>query len=368
MTILTENFTTADADTLGPTQTWVEDVGDIDIVSNRARLITDPAVARATATLATDDHYVTAKLSATQGVNPDESSAQAGVIARKAASATQTYYLCDIDWSSDVVRLFRCVTGTFTSLATNVATNFVGTTQYQVLLTVNNSALKTYVDGVAKHSTTDSNITGNLQCGIRGDISGGAPTVEWDDWEAGDVLVAGAGAAAGTSTAEAVGEDVGGGATTEEGDGLAAGTSTATAVGRSTAKAAGSAAGTSTAAAVGKSTAKAVGSAAGSSAATAIARAFALAGGMAAGTSTAAAISQAIATAIGLASGTSTAEAVGENAGVGLTDGDDVQVIQAGGIECSVFHDTGTAIRVVPASVTQISVVQAGGTPIKVAI
>jgi hypothetical protein len=40
MVALTESFNKADADTLGPDQTWVEDTGDIDVVSNKARLVT----------------------------------------------------------------------------------------------------------------------------------------------------------------------------------------------------------------------------------------------------------------------------------------------------------------------------------------
>lgn len=193
---LQESFTTGDSGTLGGDQTWVVDAGDVDIVSNRARHIGGAAsVARVNSNLGSDDHYVQAKVSTNDASDAQQA---AGVITRKVASSTLTFYMADVHWlggSSNVLRLFRCSSGGFTSLATSSALGAIGdTTQYLLRLEVDGSLLDTLFDGVAKHvDVTDSNITGNLQCGIRGDANATGSYVEWDDWEAGDIVVGGGG-------------------------------------------------------------------------------------------------------------------------------------------------------------------------------
>ena len=184
-TTLTENFNTADSATLGPTQTWAEDEGNINIVGNRAQLVTQPATARATANLATDDHYSQVKINSSL-----TNAGTQGVMCRKAASSTITHYLTDITYAStDQQRLFRCVTGTFTALATAVNVTANATTQYLIRIEADGSLIDASLDGVAKFTdVTDTNITGNLQAGIRAG-NPGAATVQWDDWEAGDLAV-----------------------------------------------------------------------------------------------------------------------------------------------------------------------------------
>jgi hypothetical protein len=185
MTTLTESFNKADADTLGPDQTWVEDSGDTDVVSNKAEAITAIAsafvLARISSSLATDNHFAQAKVESTAATE------SAGIIARKIASATHTFYLFDAEFGSNVVRLYRCVTniGDFTSLGADVATTLGTNTQYTLKLECSGSAISTSIDGVAKHSVTDSNITGNLQVGIRCSSSG----KKWDDFIGEDIVL-----------------------------------------------------------------------------------------------------------------------------------------------------------------------------------
>jgi hypothetical protein len=182
MTVLTESFNKADADTLGPDQTWVEDLGDIDVVSSRAQHTTGTTFARVTTSLATDDHYVQATVRAnTDGdCNP-------GVAARKEASATLTFYMVDAKFSDNLTRLFRAVNNSFTSIGSDIGTTFASNTDYLLRLEVNGDNVKTFVDGTPKHDLTDTTISGNLQCGIRGDTTGGI-AIMWDNWEAGDIV------------------------------------------------------------------------------------------------------------------------------------------------------------------------------------
>jgi hypothetical protein len=181
MTTLTESFNTADSDTLGPDQTWVEESGDADVVSNKAVGTAHVVLARVSTNLASDNHYVQAIINNPTGVNVTY-----GVIARKVGSATQTYYLFDTSWLGQTVRLYRCVAGAFTAVAAEVATTLSSATDYLMKFQCIGSNMLTSVDGAAKHTALDANIVGNLQGGIRGDGVGGVGTT-WDTWEAADI-------------------------------------------------------------------------------------------------------------------------------------------------------------------------------------
>lgn len=185
--VITEGWTCADADLLNCSLTWTELQADLDLISNRAVTVTtDASSARADTDLATANHYAQAKVNLTV----DEGSG-GGVIARKDSTATMTFYMSDIVWSNDTSRLFKSIAGTFTAIGTPVATTLVVPTQYLVRLEVNGSTLTTKVDGVTKQTETDTAIAGNLRCGIRGQsAAGGTGRVEWDDFEAGDLVTA----------------------------------------------------------------------------------------------------------------------------------------------------------------------------------
>jgi len=125
------------------------------------------------------------------------------------------------------------------------------------------------------------------------------------------VIETSAGAAAGTSTAAAVGQSL------DTGTGSAAGSSTAAATGQALATGTGTSAGTSTAAATSGGVTSGTGTAAGSSTAAAVGAALGVATGSAAGTSTAAAVGGSRATGTGSASGSSGAAAVGAELATG---------------------------------------------------
>jgi hypothetical protein len=184
VTTLTETFDTADSDTLGPVNTWVEDVGDIDIVSNKARLITaGAAVARISTNLSSDNHYSQAVLR----WDLVSGHASHGIIVRKAGSATQTYYMADIASSSDVARLFRCVAAAFTSLSADVGFVVSAATDYVLQLRCVGSNISALVDTVQKFSVTDTNIVGNLQVGLRSDREATGFNLDWNNFEAADI-------------------------------------------------------------------------------------------------------------------------------------------------------------------------------------
>lgn len=186
-TLLTESFNKADADTLGPDLSWTELQGDIDVVSNEARSTTlgGIALARADSDLATDDHYVQASItnSATQAGD-----ALAGVVARKNSSATLTMYQLGGNWASDFVRLQKIVGGTTTTLGSDYAVTLNSATYYLFYLSCNGSALVGKIDGTQTHSLTDTAITANLRCGIRG-VKATSGYHAWDSFEAGDIAV-----------------------------------------------------------------------------------------------------------------------------------------------------------------------------------
>ena len=185
---ITESFNTADSDTLGPDLSWTELVGDIDIVSNRAHTITigSQCVARAEGDLATANHYAQASVN----VSEELGTGSVGIITRKDSTATLTYYLQDVSYQADLVRLYKCVGGTFTQLVADVGMTLTAGSSVMVKGTVNGSSLNILIDGVSKNTATDTAIPGNLRTGIRGN-KGTSGYVNWDSFEAGDLVVPG---------------------------------------------------------------------------------------------------------------------------------------------------------------------------------
>jgi hypothetical protein len=165
MATQSETFDTANSDTLGPVLSWTEESGDIDIVSNRARVIDigdNHARARAPA-LDTANHYAQAVVRS----NAATGQCAMGVMLRKnSATGTKTYYLIDLDFDGDECRFWKCETGSFTPLGTFASTAAVADTDYTVYGSINGSAIEAKVDGVSKFTTSDSAITGNLHAGI----------------------------------------------------------------------------------------------------------------------------------------------------------------------------------------------------------
>lgn len=185
-TVITENFNTADSSTLGPNLTWTELEGDMEVFSNQCRyasaLTTGHITSRADVDLVSSHQYSQiVQANALNGHN----SAQ-GCHARKDSSATMTYYHWQqSDETSDRRRSWRRVTGTFT-LLTN--TNGSGAVNNVVRGEIEGSTYRLFINGVQQHTGTDTNITGNLRCGIGMHSDNAANTRPLiDNFEAGDI-------------------------------------------------------------------------------------------------------------------------------------------------------------------------------------
>jgi hypothetical protein len=183
MTIITESFTTANSDTLGPTLTWTELAGDIDIVSNKAQSVTldTQVVARANSDLATNDQYV----QATVDVSEAAAGASVGLILRKDSSATLTFYLVVASYSSDQVFIIKQIGGSNTTLAT---VSFALTAGTPIVLRgeVVGDNLRLLVNSVLVATAADTAIATGLRTGIRGNKSTSG-SVTWSAFEAGDL-------------------------------------------------------------------------------------------------------------------------------------------------------------------------------------
>lgn len=191
-TTLTESFNKADAITLGPDQTWTEFAGEDqwEVFSNQARLPTTAGSdnsARVDADLASADHYCQASITTLVGTTSDR---YVGLITRKDATATLTYYLAlristagqTNNWS-----LYKRVAAGFTSLSTLTETE--PAVPYTLKGESNGSIQRLLVGGVEKLNVTDTAITGNLRCGIHGFRNAGG-IISLDAWEAADLAAA----------------------------------------------------------------------------------------------------------------------------------------------------------------------------------
>ena len=179
-TTLTDDFNRADADALGTASggfSWVEYVGDMDIVTNRARnMLNSECQSRANSALSTDDHYSQAKVYGSGDIDPN-------VFVRQPGDTTQTLYLGWINPDVGQVRVYRQVTGTFTQIGSSVAYTHVNGNVLRVEADAGTVTLK--VDGVTKIGpVNDANISGNFYTGLR---SATSTTPEWDDFEAADL-------------------------------------------------------------------------------------------------------------------------------------------------------------------------------------
>ena len=191
--MITESFDTADSDTLGPDLPWTEVRGDWDVVSNQVQCIAGDAgnfeaFARADSNLASDDHYVQAVLRDTS-----LASGTAGVTCRKDATATYTFYLvqCDGTADPDSWTTYRSVTDTYTQVGGGTSINMA---QNDVIrLEADGSSITRKRNGSVQETATDTNITGNLRCGLRSYVA--APwtqQVVMNSFEAADLAAGGA--------------------------------------------------------------------------------------------------------------------------------------------------------------------------------
>lgn len=190
--VITDDFTRANADALGSSSegwSWTEAVGDIDIVSNAAEVMTLNAsvFARAESSLASDDHYAQADVLAYDTDSGAGRTSAAGLLLRYHTSDVTHYLGRYLAGASQRWEIFRIITASATSIATQADT--APTAPYTMRFEVDGSALEIFHDDVSQLATTDTNITGNLRTGVR-EFQGPSNLVRTrlDNFEASDLL------------------------------------------------------------------------------------------------------------------------------------------------------------------------------------
>ena len=187
-TTITDDFTRADADALGTSSegwSWVEQVGDIDLVTNKAQNGQFGA-SRATANsnLSSANHYAQGSCD----TSSDANYVDCGTTVREASTPGGNHYLCKQEWGGDAVEQWENFNGSYT-LFGSVASAVAPGTPFTLKTQIDGSTLKVFIDGVDKRTQTNGDITGNLQTGIYMNKAV-AGTVTVDNFEAADLAAA----------------------------------------------------------------------------------------------------------------------------------------------------------------------------------
>ena len=181
-TTLTDDFTRADQSALGASAegwSWAAVVAGIDIVSNRARSSAATNRDRAESDLSSADHYSQARI-----IQSAATDRRVSVFARYDAAADTCYGSYSSGVSTTSVALQRITAGTATTLGS--AGRGVTILDRVLKLEVSGSGLEAFEDGVSFTTATDTNITGNLRCGIGRTGAANTGTMEWDDFVCSD--------------------------------------------------------------------------------------------------------------------------------------------------------------------------------------
>ena len=181
-TSLTDDFTRADQTGLGTSSegwSWGSVVAGINIVSNRARSTTSDNASRAVSDLSSADHYAESDI-----IQSATTTRSMGVRCRYSSAVNTAYEATSNGGSTGSFLLKRISSGTPTTLSTADRGSTVTTRTTRV--TVSGSNLDYWEDGVSKTTATDTNITGNLRCGIGKSGTQQTGTQEWDDFVCSD--------------------------------------------------------------------------------------------------------------------------------------------------------------------------------------
>lgn len=181
-----ENWDSADSDSISAQLTWTELVTDWDIVSNRVDQITVGAelYARAEHDLATDEHY--AQVTYNQF---NANTSRGGPMTRMSSSAT-TGYLVDfrpLD-TTNTYQFRSVIAGVLASIGSSAAeASLANNTDYVIKLSSPSTDVHTVQrDGVEKLSNSSVTILAFTRAGIYGRAQG-ANRVRLDDWSAADI-------------------------------------------------------------------------------------------------------------------------------------------------------------------------------------
>ena len=160
---------------LAGTWAWTVGASDWTIATNQASSIGSDNVATAGGSLSSDDHY-----------------SQFGFVSLTGASNLLTTNVRQADASNMYLggyrvanqwEIFERITGTFTQLGADLSTNAAPATS--IRLSVSDSTLELFRDGVSQGTRTDTSLTGTLTTGLRVTSSGAVI----DDFEAADLAV-----------------------------------------------------------------------------------------------------------------------------------------------------------------------------------
>jgi hypothetical protein len=188
-TQLTESFDKADADTLGPDQTWTETFGNARVVSNEVSFdAVSGSHARAAADLAGDDQLMALSVTALDN-STSIRSVEAGAAARFATGA-DTFYAAYLRRNNTVdrVELFKFVGGAATELGTKTVTHALPD---EVAVRVEGSNVSALIDGVTEIGpVTDTAIPSGTRAGlfafVNVNLSDGS--AKGDGWSATDLI------------------------------------------------------------------------------------------------------------------------------------------------------------------------------------
>lgn len=178
-TTLTETWpTNGAAISTGQDQPWNEDFGDVRVSAGELlaeSVVSNEPFGRCTTDLSSDDH----SHDVTVTLNVGSNNVSGWPLVRKIDSTTKTFYgvavRSDMDPTNDI--MYKCVAGTFTALDETVGSSQDGT--HAASLEANGSS----ISGETPQGTvsaTDTDITGNLQCGYHFRVFGGG-TASLDD-------------------------------------------------------------------------------------------------------------------------------------------------------------------------------------------
>lgn len=158
ITAISDNFDRADSDTLG--SGWTEQLGDIDIASNRAKS-TNEAIATWT-----QDTTIHSDVELQADVEGTVSVGGVALIAR--FTDINNFLYCIINTFSQTVKIYKMVAGSATELGSYTG-GYSNGTVYTLKFICQGNTLKAYVGGTERISITDRSINVPGQVGLYGD-------------------------------------------------------------------------------------------------------------------------------------------------------------------------------------------------------
>ena len=172
-TIITDDFNRIDAGDLGGN--WTDHNTGFTIISNQAETTSNGETQYTGSSLSSDDHFC--QVASVNHNSDDKYECHA-----RMADDDNTYLLLFRPQAgTDIRRIRKEVTTTQTTLCSSSGEWSAGAVWK---LEVDGSALEAFEDDVSICTTTDTDLTGQLQCGLKSDASGS----QFDDFECSDLV------------------------------------------------------------------------------------------------------------------------------------------------------------------------------------